>query len=130
MTPLFLMRLLEDTDLKFKDWFYPRELRCPIDRRVVETIERHFPVYLPTRPEYRDWKKRLKRKNCVDRGMMITIPEDELLYRPNPQTRVALQSWKTKVRGTLAVLRIYNADSSWGRFFELLEDHRTGFISS
>lgn len=122
MSPLLLMRMLEGADPAFKNWFYPRELRCPIDSRVVYAIENHQPVYLPTRTEYRDWKKRRKRNNGRYARMTIIIKGEEPLYQPDPETLKKLNAWKLKVRGTLAELRVHKSDTTWKRFFEILEN--------
>lgn len=96
--------MLEQTDISFQDLFYPRRLRCPLEKRVVRAIEENWPVYFPTR------------KECRGSSWSLTIPEDKPLYQPHPKSRQKLEQWKMEIKGTAVEIRAYRADLSWRRF--------------
>ncbi|MDB6027445.1 MAG: hypothetical protein JWM68_3668 [Verrucomicrobiales bacterium] len=101
--------MIEKLDPTFQDLFYPQELRCPLENRIVRAIEEHWPVYYPTR------------KECRGPTWSVTIHEDELLYKPHPQSKRKLDQWKKRITGTIAEGRAYRADLSWRRFVSICE---------
>ena len=104
MYPLRLMAMLEKADPSFQDVFYPKALRCPLEKRVVRAIEEHWPAYFPTR------------KECRGSSWSLSIPENEPLYKPHPKSQQKLAQWKRDITGTIAEIRAHGADNSWGRF--------------
>ncbi len=112
MHPLGLLLALEQSDPSFRDLFYPKALRCPLDDRIVAAIEQHWPAYFPTR------------KECRGSSWTLTIPEDEPLYQPQPKSKQKLEQWKKRIAGTIAEIRAYNADISWKRFIALCRSIR------
>jgi len=106
MNPWRLIAILEDSDPSFQDLFYPGKLRCSLDNRIVRAIEEHWPAYFPTR------------KECRGANWSLTIPEDEPLFQPRPQSRQKLADWKKSIKDTIAEIRAYQADISWKRFVE------------
>lgn len=104
MYPLRLMAMLEKADPSFQDLFYPKALRCPLEKRVVRAIEENWPAYFPTR------------KECRGSSWSLTIPENEPLYKPHPKSQQKLAQWKREITGTIAEVRAYGADNSWRRF--------------
>jgi hypothetical protein len=107
MNPWRLMAMLEKCDPTFQELFYPRAVRCPLEKRIVRAIEEHWPAYFPTR------------KECRGSNWSLTIPETEPLYRPRSSSLRGLNAWKKKIRGTIAEGRAHGADISWKRFFEI-----------
>src|SRR5438045_3564821 len=53
MKAWYFIAVLEKCDPSFQDLFYPRELRCQMDKRIIRAIEEQWPVYFPTRKECR-----------------------------------------------------------------------------
>jgi hypothetical protein len=102
-----LIAILEDSDPSFQELLYPIRLRCPLERRIVRAIEEHWPVYFPTR------------KECRGANWTLNIPETEPLYKPRSSSLRELNTWKEKIRGTIAEGRAYRSDISWKRFFEI-----------
>jgi hypothetical protein len=107
MSPWQLIFVLEKSSPSFKEMLYPRQLRCPLEGRVVQAIEEHWPAYFPTR------------KECRGSNWTLGIPENEPLYKPRVGSIQALDAWKKKIKGTIAVGRAYRADTSWKRFVEI-----------
>lgn len=104
MYPLRLMAMLEKADPSFQDLFYPKALRCPLEKRIVRAIEENWPVYFPTH------------KKCRGSSWSLTIPENKPLYKPHPKSEQKLSQWKKDITGTIAEMRAYRADISWRRF--------------
>ena len=104
MFPFRLMVILEKADPSFQDLFYPKALRCPLEKRVVRAIEEDWPAYFPTRRE------------CRGSSWSLTIPENEPLYKPHPKSKQKLAQWKRDINGTIAEVRAYGANISWRRF--------------
>ena len=109
MYPWHLIAILEQADPSFQDLFYPRNLRCSLDKRIVRAIEEHWPAYFPAR------------KECRGSSWMLTITEREPLYQPRPKSLQNLAEWKKSVKGTIAEIRAYRADISWRRFLEICQ---------
>jgi hypothetical protein len=107
MNPWRWIAMLEASDPTFQDLFYPGKLRCSLDNRIVRAIEEHWPAYFPTR------------KECRGANWSLTIPEDEPLFQPRPQSRQKLADWKKSIKDTIAESRAYQADISWKRFVEI-----------
>ena len=110
MYPLRLMIILEQVDPTFRDLFYPRQMRCQLERRIIQAIDEHWPAYFPTR------------KECRGVSWSLTIPEDKPLYQPNPKSLKKLADWKQSVKGTIAETRAYHADNTWKRFSEICQN--------
>lgn len=104
MYPLRLMAMLEKADPSFQDLFYPKALRCPLEKRIVRAIEENWPVYFPTR------------KECRGSNWSLTIPANKPLYKPHPKSKQILAQWKRDITGTIAETSAYQADISWKRF--------------
>jgi len=104
MNPWRLIAILEKCDPTFQELFYPKDLRCPLKKRIVRAIEEHWPAYFPTR------------KECRGSNWSLSIQPDEPLYKPNPNSLRKLQQWKKDIAGTMTEGRGYNADISWRRF--------------
>jgi hypothetical protein len=104
MYPWRLIAILEDADPSFQDVFYPKSLRCRLDKRIVRAMEEHWPAYFPTR------------KECRGPSWSLAIHENEPLYKPQPKSRLELEQWKKDIKGTIAEIRAYGADISWNRF--------------
>ena len=110
MYPLRLIAILEQADPTFQDLFFPRQIRCPLDERIVRAIDEHWPAYFPTR------------KDCRGASWSLSIPENKPLYRPNPKSLKKLADWKKSVKGTIAEIRAYQADITWKRFAEICQN--------
>jgi len=104
MHPWLLIAILEKTDPSFRELFYPKRYRCPLENRIVRAIDEHWPVYFPTR------------KECRGLNWSLTIPENEPLYKPHAKSRQKLEQWKNDIKGTVVEIRTYGADISWRRF--------------
>jgi hypothetical protein len=111
MNPWQLIAILEKNDPSFRDLFYPKHLRCPLSKRIAQSIEEHWPVYFPTR------------KECRGRNWSTSIPENELLYQPHPSSKKELNAWKARIKGTIAEGRSYRTDRSWKRFFQICANY-------
>ena len=107
MNPWRLIAILEKSDPSFRDLFYPSELRCHLDDRIVLAIEQHWPAYFPTQ------------KECRGPNWSLSIPENKPLYKPRVGSVQELNAWKKKIEGTVAEGRAYGADISWKRFFAI-----------
>lgn len=104
MHPLRLIAILEAADPSFQDLFYPKTLRCALDKRIVRAMEEHWPAYFPTR------------KECRGSIWSLSIPENKPLYKPYPKSLLKLEQWKKNIKGTIAEIRANRADTSWRRF--------------
>jgi hypothetical protein len=107
MYPLRLIAILEEADPTFQNLFFLRHLHRPLDKRIVQAIDEHWPVYFPTR------------KECRGASWTLGIPENKPLYRPNPKSVQKLADWKKSINGTIAEMRAYHADVSWKRFAQI-----------
>lgn len=110
MYPWRLIAILEEADPSFQELFYPKALRCPLEKRIVRAIEEHWPVYFPTR------------KECRGSRWSLTIPENEPLYKPHTKSGQKLDQWKREIRGTIVEIRACGADISWRRFTTICEE--------
>ncbi len=109
MYPFRLIAMLEKADPSFQDVFYPKALRCPLEKRIVRAIEEQWPAYFPTRNE------------CRGPSWSLTIAENEPLYKPQAKSRQKLQQWKKDIEGTIVEMRARGADTSWRRFVAICQ---------
>jgi hypothetical protein len=110
MYPWRLIAILEKSDPSFRDLFYPKALRCRLEKRIIRAIEEHWPVYFPTR------------KECRGSSWSLSIPESEALYKPRPDTLQELDRWKKSIAGTIVEMRAHGADISWKRFVVICQN--------
>jgi hypothetical protein len=110
MYPWRLIAILEKSDPSFRDLFYPKALRCQLEKRVVRAIEEQWPVYFPTR------------KECRGSNWSLSVPESEALYKPRPDSLGELERWKKNIAGTIVEMRAHGADISWKRFFVICQN--------
>jgi hypothetical protein len=102
------MAILEKCDPTFRELFYPKELRCPLEeKRIVRAIEEGWPAYFPTQ------------KECRGTNWTWTNVGNKPLYKPHPKSLQKLEHWKKEIAGTIVEGRAYGADVSWKRFFIL-----------